>query len=116
MGMTEERRDDGAFAETVSDQDVLLVFEAADEPILTAAEIAESLPVGPDAVYRRLRSMHEEGLVGRKTVGARAVAWWAEVAPRLDADVAREIEEEMEDGGVATVSQAEMKERLGIED
>jgi predicted transcriptional regulator len=116
MDMSEERRDDGAFAETVSDQDVLFVFDAADEPILTAGEIAEALPVGPDAVYRRLRAMHEEGLVGRKKVGARAVAWWAEVAPRLDEDVARAIEEQMEDGGVATVSQAAMKERLGIED
>lgn len=73
----------------ISDQDVLKVFDNADEPVLTASEIAEALPVTRQAVNYRLNRMHEEGTVDRKNAGASAVVWWATVAPQLS-DAARE--------------------------
>jgi hypothetical protein len=36
--------------------------------------------------------MAEEGLVSGKKFGARAVGWWAEVAPELDAETAETVE------------------------
>ncbi len=72
----------------ITTQDVLLVFDAANEPFLTTAGVAEGLPVSRDAVYRRLETMRERGLVGKKKAGARAVGWWAEVAPRLSSEAA----------------------------
>lgn len=88
MSDNQPRGEDGRFGEKVTDQAVLLVFDAADEPCLTTAEVAEELPVSRDAVYRRLESMHERGLVGKRKTGARAVGWWAGVEPRLSSETA----------------------------
>jgi len=79
----QQRDESGEFTEKVTDQDVLKVFDYADEPVLTASEVASELPITREAVGRRLNRMREKGLVDRKETGARAVAWWAEVAPRL---------------------------------
>ena len=67
----------------ISEQDILKVFDAAEEPFLTSSEIADELPVSRQAVNYRLEKMHENGDVGKKKTGARSVGWWATVAPRL---------------------------------
>ena len=36
--------------------------------------------------------MAEKGLVSRKKLGARAVGWWAEVAPELDTQTANTVD------------------------
>ena len=81
MSDSQPRGESGEFGETVSEQEILKLFDAADEPFLTAGEVAEQLPISPQAVNHRLNEMREEGLVGKKQVGASAVGWWAEVAP-----------------------------------
>jgi predicted ArsR family transcriptional regulator len=89
--------------EKISDQDILKVFDNTDDPFLTASEIADQLPVSRQAVNYRLDRMHEEGLVGRKKTGARAVGWWAKVAPRLSDESAERVErarEEIDRGDV----------------
>jgi hypothetical protein len=48
--------------------------------------------VSRQAINQRLNRMHEKGLVGKKKAGARAVGWWATVAPRLDPAVRTDIE------------------------
>lgn len=109
MSDSQPRGDSGEFEGKVSDQDVLKVFDAADEPFLTASEIAERLPVSRQAVNYRLNRMHDDGIVGKKKVGARAVGWWAKVAPEpAESDVPDYEEAE-------PISQAEMKERLGLD-
>lgn len=88
--MSEQQRDEsGEFTEKVTDQDVLKVFDAADAPVLTASEVAAELPITREAAGRRLNRMREDGLVDRKQTGARAVAWWATVAPRLSPEARR---------------------------
>ena len=84
MDMSKERKRDegGQFEGEVTEQDILKVLNSADAPVLTASDIADELPVGDKAVYLRLRDMHDRGLVCRKEIGARAVAWWAKVEPR----------------------------------
>jgi len=96
MSREQPRDADGNFEEKVSDQDVLIAFDTADEPVLTAAELAEQFPVSAEAVRQRLERLREEGKVGKKTTGARAVAWWAEVAPELDPAVAAEVDDRRE--------------------
>ncbi|XGI84722.1 hypothetical protein ACEU6E_10870 (plasmid) [Halorutilales archaeon Cl-col2-1] len=91
---TERTRDEGGkFEEKVTEQDILKLFDRADEPVLTASDLADALPIGRDAVYRRLRDMHEEDLVGKKKAGANAVVWWAKVAPRLSEEAKKRVEE-----------------------
>lgn len=86
--MNQGRDDAGRFKETVTDQDILKVFDYEDDPVLTAPEVAEGLrrfglQITPEGVRIRLGEMADDGLVSRKKLGARAVGWWAEVAPEL---------------------------------
>jgi hypothetical protein len=96
------RGEGGRFGEKITDQDILLAFDTADAPVLTTAEVHETVTeatgedVSRKAVYHRLERLHGRGSVGKKTTGANAVAWWAEVAPQLAADAAAEVDERRE--------------------
>ena len=61
---------------TVSDEEILAVFVNADDPVLMADEVAESLAIGRRAVYNRLRSLEEQGTLKSKKTGARSTVWW----------------------------------------
>jgi repressor of nif and glnA expression len=97
-GSSQQGRDDaGRFDETVTDQEILKVFDYEDDPVLTASEVAAGLQrfgvqMTSEGVRNRLDSMADDGLVSRKQLGARAVGWWAEVAPKLSAETAAEID------------------------
>ncbi|QSW98233.1 winged-helix domain-containing protein [Haloterrigena alkaliphila] len=95
--MSQGRDDAGRFEETVTEQDILKVFDYEDDPVLTTTEVADGLrrfgkSITSEGVRRRLEGMTEEGLVSRKKFGARAVGWWAEVAPELDAETVDRVE------------------------
>lgn len=95
--MSQGRDDAGRFEETVTEQEMLKVFDYEDDPVLTASEVADGLRrfgkhMTPEGVRNRLEGMAEEGLVSRKKLGARAVGWWAEVAPALDAETAETVD------------------------
>ena len=84
------KRDDvGRFEETVTEQEILKVFDYEYDPVLTAGEVADGLwrfgkQMTSEGVSPRLDTMAEDGLVSRKKHRARAGGWWAEVAPELD--------------------------------
>jgi len=59
-----------------ADDEVLRIFERSDDPVLTAAEIAEELGMTRQGVNYRLKQLHDDGSVARKQLGSRAVAWW----------------------------------------
>lgn len=84
--MSQDRDESGRFEESVSEQALLAVFDAADDPVLTAKEVAEQLrrsgtSITAEGVRQRLDGMAERGLVRRKNIGARAVGWWANTPP-----------------------------------
>ena len=91
------RRESGEFSEEVSDNDVLKVFDAADAPFLTAGELANALPLSRSGANHRLNRMREAGLVDRKETGARSVAWWAKVTPRLSEESIARVERSREE-------------------
>jgi len=91
--MSQGRDEGGRFEETVTEQHILKVFDYEDDPVLKAQEVAEGLrrfgvQITAEGVRNRLEDMEEKGVVSRKKFGARAVGWWAEVAPELDAETA----------------------------
>jgi repressor of nif and glnA expression len=95
--MSQGRDDAGQFEETVTEQDILKMFDYEDDPVLTASEVADGLQrfgteITPEGVRNRLEQMAEKGMVSRKKLGARAVGWWAEVAPEIDTQTADTIE------------------------
>ena len=54
---------------TVSDEEILAVFENAADPVLKAGEVADQLSIGRRAVYDRLRALEEEGVLKSKKTG-----------------------------------------------
>ena len=61
---------------TAGDSEIVTVFEQADEPVLSAPEIAEAIGMTRQGVTYRLNQLEAEGVVARKRLGSRAVAWW----------------------------------------
>ena len=95
--MSKGRDDAGRFEKTVTEQEILKVFDYEDDPVLTAGEVAEGLrrfgkKMTSEGVRTRLEAMAEDELVNRKKLGARAVGWWAEVAPELDVETAERVD------------------------
>lgn len=77
--MTDQERTRGSggeFQATVTDEEILATFRAADTPVLTAQLIADELPISRQAVHERLQTLYKQQKVDRLKVGGRAVVWW----------------------------------------
>jgi predicted transcriptional regulator len=72
----------------VSDDEILRVFRDTTDPVLTATEVAEELPIGKSGVHPRLRELAANGRLSRKDVGGRAVVWWIENHSETEAPAA----------------------------
>lgn len=62
-------------AQKARDENILGVFEATDEPVLTTSEVAEELPIGKRATLNRLEDLVDRGEIDSKDVGVGRV-WW----------------------------------------
>lgn len=93
----------------ITEQQILKVFDAADDPFLSASEIAEEVGVSAEGVRYHLKKMEASDLVGRKSIGAKAVGWWAKVGPRLDADLQDELEATREDAWNSSTSLGDLQ-------
>ena len=60
----------------VSDDEILNVFEAANEPVLTASEVAKQLPIERRGLLTRLDHLEEQGFLRSKKTGGRSSVWW----------------------------------------
>jgi predicted transcriptional regulator len=56
--------------------DNLVCIRDTEDPVLMSYEVAESLPIGRRAVYNRLRSLEDRGILRSKKTGARSTVWW----------------------------------------
>lgn len=65
----------------VTDGEIIGVFESAGEPVLTTAEVANGLDIGPRATLKRLDSLRDEGILESKRVGSGRVWWLASDDP-----------------------------------
>lgn len=83
-----DRDDGGKYTATVSDEEILAAIDQAPGPVVTAAELAEVLPIGRRAIRERLLDLLSQDRVDRKKVGGRAVVWWR--TRRADADAPEE--------------------------
>lgn len=91
--MSNRQRDEsGRWKGISTKQDVLKAFDNADAPFLTAGEVADAVGIANSTANNHLNQMREDGLVGRKETGARAVGWWAKVAPQLSEESIARVE------------------------
>lgn len=65
-------------AQKARDENILGVFEATTDPVLTTSEVAEELPIGKRATLNRLEDLVERGEIESKDVGVGRVWWRAE--------------------------------------
>lgn len=56
--------------------DVRQVIGELDEPVFSVPEIAARVDASGPTVQDRLEELHENGEIGKKEVGSRAIAWW----------------------------------------
>ncbi|AQL43478.1 hypothetical protein BV210_12590 [Halorientalis sp. IM1011] len=62
-------------AQKARDENILGVFEATDDPVLTTSEVAEELPIGKRATLNRLEDLVDRDELASKDVGVGRV-WW----------------------------------------
>jgi len=60
---------------TVSDSEILAIFADTEDPVLSAPEVAESVSIGSQGTYQRLKELHDRGFLATKKVG-QGRAWW----------------------------------------
>lgn len=81
----DEREETGRFAETVTPEDVLGVFETVEGPVVTSGDVAEVLDCSPETARRKLGTLEGQGRVAsRKTAGR--VVWWIVEEPARGID------------------------------
>jgi len=62
----------------VTDKDILGMFRSASDPVLTASEVADELPIGHRGTLNRLHSLREDGDLGGKLISGQSTVWWLE--------------------------------------
>ncbi|PSQ34153.1 hypothetical protein BRD08_10450 [Halobacteriales archaeon SW_10_66_29] len=60
----------------VTDEEILDVFQSTSDPVLSTAEVAESLPIERRSIFNRLQQLEEDGLLESKEIGGRNRVWW----------------------------------------
>ena len=62
----------------ITEPDIHNEIEQADDPFVTASEIAEQYGVSRQTAHRHLQRMYEHGEIEKRKVGSSAVIWWRE--------------------------------------
>ena len=60
----------------VTDEDLLNVFRATTDPVLSTAEVSKQVPIKRRGTLRRLRSLEDSGQLESKQIGGRNTVWW----------------------------------------
>ena len=60
----------------VSDGELLEIFREAEDPALTATEVAGQVSIARRSVYDRLKKLEDSGELRSKKVGGRTTVWW----------------------------------------
>lgn len=61
---------------SVTDEELLKVFQDAEDPVLSTREVAEQVSLSRRSVYDRLVALRDGGKLEGKRVGGRNNIWW----------------------------------------
>lgn len=73
--MAPKRGESGEFAETISLDDVLGVFDRVEGPVVTSGDVADTLGCTTETARRKLKVLREQGVVDSRLAG-RTTLWW----------------------------------------
>ncbi len=79
--MSRNRDERGQFTEEVTLADVLAVFEEVEGPVVTSGDVASATGCSTDTARRKLRRLHDQGQLGRRTTAGRVVYWRLDGTP-----------------------------------
>ena len=74
-GIVANRQLMGGREETISDEEILRVFEDADDPVLSTTDVATEIEFSNSGAGDRLHPLADSGYLERKEVG-RTLIWW----------------------------------------
>lgn len=63
-------------SEDVSDEEILSVFKATDDPVLSTKEVADAIGLSRRATFDRLNRLDDEGKITHKKIDKRRTVWW----------------------------------------
>lgn len=72
-----QRTEAGTFAETVTLEDVLEIFDEVRGPVVTSSDVAEHLECTTEAARQKLTRLYDRGEVDKRKTGRTVVYWWA---------------------------------------
>jgi response regulator of citrate/malate metabolism len=75
MGEDRKRDDGGKYAEEITLDDIMAVFDDAEIPVLTSKDVSEKVGCSRPAAYGKLETLTEEGKLRKKPVGSRAAVY-----------------------------------------
>lgn len=79
-----DRADNGKYVETTSKEEVLTTMRDAEDPIVTVGDVAEGVNCSQETARRKLATLHTDGWVERREVGASAVVWWVPDSGKME--------------------------------
>jgi len=71
-----ESSNKGGRKRRVTDEDLLDVFRATTDPVLSTAEVADAVPIKRRGTLNRLQALEEDGDLESKQIGGRNTVWW----------------------------------------
>jgi hypothetical protein len=71
-----ESNNKGGRKPRVTDEDLLDVFRATADPVLSTAEVADAVPIKRRGTLNRLQSLADDGQLESKQIGGRNTVWW----------------------------------------
>jgi len=60
----------------VTDEELLEIIREADDPFVTASEVAEAAGVERQTAHKRLQQLRDDKRIKKKKIGSSAVIWW----------------------------------------
>lgn len=84
--MSRERSETGEFVETITLDAVLDVFTHVPGPVVTSADIADTLDCSRETARRKLSHLQDQGVIeSRETAGR--VVWWLTEGERTTTEI-----------------------------
>lgn len=74
-GMAPERGKSGQFEPSLTEEDVLSVFEMVEGPVITSTDITDEFDCSGDTARLKLKSLAEQGRINGRKI-ARRMVWW----------------------------------------
>lgn len=61
---------------SVTNDEFFTLFQEADDPVLSTAEVTDRVSLSRRSVYDRLQALREDGQLEGKQIGGRNTVWW----------------------------------------